>query len=65
MKLCRVCRRGDFKHLEDSVLNAGSVCGRASVKGEVTIPGHGSILKGDGGRIDRNYQTVDVCSAWC
>ena len=58
MKLCRVCRRGDIKRLEDSVLNAGSVCGRASVEEEVTIPGHGGILKGDGGQIDRTLPEV-------
>ncbi len=48
-KLYRVCRRGDIKRLDDSVLNDGSVCGRASVEVEVTT-GHDGILKGDGGR---------------
>ncbi len=48
-----VLGRGDVKCLEDSCLNAGSVCGRASVEVEVTIPGHYGILKGDGGRINR------------
>ena len=58
MKLCRMCRRGDIKRLEDFVFDAGSVCGRASVKEEVTIPGHDGILKGDGGRIDRTLPDV-------
>jgi len=58
VKLCRVCRRGDIKRLEDSVLNAGSVCGRTSVEEEITIPGHDSILKGDGGQIDHTLPEV-------
>ena len=56
--LCRVCRRGDIKRLEDSILNAGSVCSRASVGEEVTISGHDGILKGDGGWIDRTLPEV-------
>ena len=60
-----MCRRGDFKHLEDSDLNAGSVCGRASMKGEVTIPGHDGILKGDGGRIDRTLPDFDSKMLMC
>jgi hypothetical protein len=51
--LCRVvCRRGDVKRLEVPVLNTSSVCGRASVEEEVTIPGHCSILICDLGRIN-------------
>jgi len=70
VKLCRVCRRGDIKRLEDSVGNASSVCGRVSVEEGVTIPGHNGILKGDGGWINRTLpevreQYVDVCVAWC
>ena len=33
-----MCRRGDIKRLENSVLNAGSVCGRASVEEEGLNP---------------------------
>jgi hypothetical protein len=51
VKLCRVCRRGDIKPLEDFILNSGSVCGRESAEEEITIPGHDGILKGDGGEI--------------
>ncbi len=65
-----VCRRGDIKRLEDPVLNASSVCGRASVEEEVTIPGHCSILKGDGGGINHIVpevcqQNVNLCGARC
>ncbi len=69
--LCRVvCRRGDIKHLEDPVLNTRSVCGRASVEEEVTIPGHCGILEGDGGGINRTVpevreQNVDAFGARC
>ena len=46
--LCRVvCREGDIKCLEDLVLNASSVCVRASVEEEVVMPGHCSILEGN------------------
>ncbi len=45
--------------MEDPVLNTSSVCGRASVEEEVTIPGHCSILKGDGGGI--NCTVPEVC----
>jgi hypothetical protein len=48
-----VCGMGDVKLLEDSICNAGNVCSRASVEEEVAIPGHYSILKVDGGRINR------------
>ncbi len=58
--LCRVvCRGGDIKRLEDLVLNASSVSGRASVEEEVVIPGHCGILKGDGGRVD--HTVPEVC----
>ena len=63
-----VCGMGDVKCLEDSIHNAGNVCGRASVEEEVTIPGHYGILKDDGGRINRivpevRDQNVDACGA--
>jgi hypothetical protein len=69
--LCRVvCRRGDIKRLEHPVLNTSSVCGRASVEEEVTIPGHCGILKGDGGGINCTVpevceQNINACGAWC
>jgi hypothetical protein len=51
--LCRVvCRGGDIKHLEDLVLSASSVSGRASVEEEVVIPEHCGTLEGDGGRVN-------------
>ena len=57
--LCRVvCRRGDTKRLEDLVINASSVGDRASVEEEVFIPGHCSILEGDGGRVYRTVPAV-------
>jgi hypothetical protein len=45
-----VCGRGDTKRPEDPVFNSGSVCSRASVEEEITIPGHYGILKGEGDR---------------
>jgi hypothetical protein len=65
-----MCRRGDIKRLEDPVLNTSSVCGRASVEEEVIIPGHCSILKGDGGGINCTVlevpeQNVNACGARC
>ncbi len=57
--LCRVvCRGGDIKGLEDLVLNASSVSGRASVEEEVVISGHCGILKGDRGRVNRTVPEV-------
>ncbi len=57
-------------NLEDPVLNTSSVCGRASVEEEVTIPGHCGILKVDGGGINRTVpqvceQNVNACGAQC
>ncbi len=57
--LCRVvCRGGDIKHLEDLVLNASSVGGRATMEEEEVIPGHCGILKDDGGRVNRTVPEV-------
>jgi len=61
-----VCRRGDIKRLEDPILDASGVCGRASMEEEVTISGHDGILKGDGGRIDHTLPKlgwVKLCKA--
>jgi hypothetical protein len=69
--LCRVvCKRGDVKCLEDPVLNISSVCGRACMEDEVTIPGHCGILKGDGGGINRTVlevceENVNACGIQC
>ncbi len=57
--LCRVvCRGVDIKRLEDLVLNASSVGGRAPVEEEVVIPGHCGILEGYGGRVNRTVLEV-------
>ncbi len=65
-----VCGTGDVKCLEDSICNAGNVCGRASVEEKVAIPGHYSILKVDRGWINHIVlkvceQHVDACGARC
>jgi hypothetical protein len=56
--------------LENSVRNAGNVCGRASVEEEIAIPGHYGIFKVDGGWINGvvlkvREQNVDACGARC